>query len=468
MTPTSNTVLRAARERTPSQLVPGECMSRSELAEAVNAWLWRTTRRRYDLDGHHIAKYERGVVRFPIAEYRAGLRAVLGANNDAELGFIAPRRRGSVAMVVALDGVWSPGDIVNAADEAVRLSMLSRRDALSASATATGAALLAPLAGWLEPLSGWVDRPGTTFAAAEVEALEQAVELLRQWRSAPGLGPSAVVGQLHEVTDRLRGASNGPSTRQVFLAGAELAKIAGSMYFDTGAHPAAQRYYVLAVQMAKAAGQDSFVAATLAALARQPYDLGHATDGLEIIGLAQHGTRRTSSPRLRAMLASREAWGHAQLGRTYAFHRAVDSAESSFANAGPLDAEPRWLSGLDAAELAGVVGARFRDLARHDPGQARHAVTYIGRALELRDPARVRNRSFDLIGLARAHLITGEPEQAAALIGDALPTVAPGRPGRLSRKLGEWSREAEPFSALPVVRATRDRVTELVGAQPRV
>ncbi|WP_051581787.1 hypothetical protein [Pseudonocardia acaciae] len=443
-------------------------MSRSELAEAVNAWLWRSTGQRYDLDGHHIAKYERGAVRFPIAAYRAGLRAVLGASDDAELGFVTPRRRGSLAMVVTLDGAWSPGGIVDEADEAVRFSMLNRRDALGSGVAASGAALLAPLAGWLEPLTGWADRPGPTFGIAEVEALERAVELPRQWRSAPGLGPAAVVGQLHEVTDRLRGAGDGPLTQRVFLAGAELAKIAGSMYFDAGAHAAAQRYYVLAVRMAKAADQDSFAAATLAALARQSYDLGNPTDGLEIIGMAQHGTRQAASPRLRAMLASREAWGHAQLGHIYAFHRAVDVAESSFADAGPLDTEPRWLSGLDAAELAGVIGARFRDLARHEPGQARHAVTYIGRALELRDPAKVRNRSFDLIGLARAHLITGDPEHASTLIGTALPTVTPGNPGRLGRKLADWSREATGFTSVPAVRAARGQVAELVGARPGV
>jgi hypothetical protein len=83
--------------------------------------------------------------------------------------------------------------------------------------------------------------------------------------------------------------------------------------------------------------------------------------------------------------------------------------------------EPRWLAGLDAAELAGVIGARFRDLARHQPAQARHAVTYIERALELRDPVRVRNRSFDLIGLARAHLVTAEPDRGCELIAEVRP-----------------------------------------------
>jgi hypothetical protein len=459
-----NELLRAARGRVPSRAAPGECLSRAELAEAVNAWLWSTTGQRFELDGHHIAKYERGVVRFPIGPYRAALRAVLGVRTDAELGFAPSRRRIEPEFVGLTGGPWSLDGILDASDEATRTTLINRREALRSGLAATGAAILGPLAaGWLEPLAGFSTRAGSTFSVAEVEALERAVILLREWRSA-GLGPSAVVAQLGDVTDRLHGAADNALTGRVFLAAAELSKTAGSMYFDVGAHASAQRYYVLAVQLAKAAREGSFAAATLAALARQSFDLGAAADGLEIIHLAQHGTRDTATPGLRAMLATRQAWGHAQQGEVYAFRRAVDSAEQSFADAAGSSAEPRWLSGLDAAELAGVIGARFRDLARHDPTQARHAVTYIGKALELRDPARTRNRAFDLVGLARAHLVTGDPERGCELVGEALPLIDLGHPGRAARKLGDWSREAADYGSVPVVRETQDRVRELVTA----
>jgi len=351
--------------------------------------------------------------------------------------------------------------ILEASDEATRSTLINRRDALRSGLAATGAAIVGPLAaGWLEPLQGWAHRGGSRFSVAEVEALERAVSVLREWRSA-GLGPSAIVAQLGDVTDRLHGAADTELTGRVFLAAAELAKTAGSMFFDAGAHPSAQSYYVLAVQLAKAAREGSFAATTLAALARQSFDLGAAADGLEIIGLAQHGTRDTATPGLRAMLATRQAWGHAQQGEVYAFHRAVSAAEQSFADTG--DDEPRWLTSLDEAELAGVIGARFRDLARHDPTQARHSVTYIGKALRLRDPSRTRNRVFDLVGLARAHLITGEPEQGCRLVAEALPLVDLSHPGRVARKLGDWSREATRYSDLPVVRETRDRAHELAS-----
>jgi hypothetical protein len=82
-----NHLLRAARERTPSRVAPGEPMSRRELAEAVNRWLWITTAERYELDAHGVGRWERGAVRWPGAHYRAALRSVLNAETDADLGF---------------------------------------------------------------------------------------------------------------------------------------------------------------------------------------------------------------------------------------------------------------------------------------------------------------------------------------------------------------------------------------------
>ena len=89
-----NQLLRLARERTPSRQVPGEWLSRREVAEAVNAWIYENTKKTTTLDANYLAKLERGVVRWPSARYRAGLRAVRGVTTDAELGFYPPRRSG--------------------------------------------------------------------------------------------------------------------------------------------------------------------------------------------------------------------------------------------------------------------------------------------------------------------------------------------------------------------------------------
>jgi hypothetical protein len=71
-------------------------MSRAELADAVNAWLAEHSTRPGALTETYVAALEQGRVRWPGADYRAGFRAVLGADTDAELGF-APTNRPRVA-----------------------------------------------------------------------------------------------------------------------------------------------------------------------------------------------------------------------------------------------------------------------------------------------------------------------------------------------------------------------------------
>ncbi|WP_141714064.1 hypothetical protein [Micromonospora inyonensis] len=62
-------------------------MSRQELAEAVNAWLYEHTGRQTDIASRYIGRLERGDTRWPSAHYRTALRAVLAKASDAELGF---------------------------------------------------------------------------------------------------------------------------------------------------------------------------------------------------------------------------------------------------------------------------------------------------------------------------------------------------------------------------------------------
>ena len=66
-------------------------MSRRELADAVNAYLWDTYRRKENLTENDIGKLERGVTRWPSERRREAFRTVLGATTDAELGFFIIR-----------------------------------------------------------------------------------------------------------------------------------------------------------------------------------------------------------------------------------------------------------------------------------------------------------------------------------------------------------------------------------------
>jgi len=462
-----NRLLRAARERLLSRRPLGDRLSRAESAERVNAWLWEQTGRRFGLDEHLVAKWERGMVRYPTAPYRSALRAVLGVETDAQWGFIPPVRQQPSA--APEERVWTRTGILDDVTAAVEADVLNRRNALRVAAVG-GAGLLGPLAQWLEPLAdGPLSGRSGAFAVTEVEAVEHLVATFpssQEWELrgsvASDLGRTAVVGQLADLADRLRGAPSGPLTDRVFLAAAELASVAGWLAFDSGAHRVAQQHYVTAVRLAKAGGNASFGAFALASLARRSFDLEATDDGLEIVHLAQRGTRDSATPELRSLLAVREAWGHAQRGNVHACGRAVDIAEQAQVDVEP-DGEPRWLRGHDAANVAGSVGASYRELALYDRRQTHHAVDYLGRALALRDPALARIRVMNAVSLGRARLLSGEPELSAATVRSAFPLIHPHRPGLLCRKLADWHREAAPFAAVPEVQDVREQTREVVG-----
>ncbi len=89
----ANELAARARQALPSPGRPGSCLSRAELAEAVNAALdiggAGTTSY---VDARWITKLERGEVRWPNSDRRAALRLVLDAASDADLGMTCPPR----------------------------------------------------------------------------------------------------------------------------------------------------------------------------------------------------------------------------------------------------------------------------------------------------------------------------------------------------------------------------------------
>lgn len=68
-------------------------MSRQELADAVNEYLWRVHQLKATLDATYVGKLERGEHRWPQDLYREAFRVVIDVDTDAELGFYIKRSR---------------------------------------------------------------------------------------------------------------------------------------------------------------------------------------------------------------------------------------------------------------------------------------------------------------------------------------------------------------------------------------
>ena len=88
-----NDYFRQARERLPSRLTRGQPLSRQEVAELVNQWIFGTYHKVVELDANYVGQLERGLIRWPQRMYREAFRAVLRVDNDAQLGFSGRRQR---------------------------------------------------------------------------------------------------------------------------------------------------------------------------------------------------------------------------------------------------------------------------------------------------------------------------------------------------------------------------------------
>lgn len=358
---------------------------------------------------------------------------------------------------------WAEVSTVELAQRLTRKDLaLNRREVAKSLA---GIALGIPL---LDVLDRWVvdeddrrpDIPGDlTVGDQEIAHLEYTAKIFRDWddRIGGGLRRKAVVGQLNEVAALLR-ESHPEKTRQGLLSVvAHLAETAATMSWDSGLQGLAQRYYVTAFRAARAANDWQFSANILAGMARQLLYLGHPSDALELVRLAQKVTARHPTPALSSMLCTREAWAYAAIGRVTAFRRTAGEAEEYLASSNP-DAEPEWLSYFDGAELAGTVGGRFLELTRKDRRQAQYAADSIGVAITRRRAGRLRSAALDQIGLAEARLLQGEHDEAAKLGEEALYAVAQTPSDRVRVMLIELYRNSIDYGSVPAIAGLRDNI----------
>jgi hypothetical protein len=218
----------------------------------------------------------------------------------------------------------------------------------------------------------------------------------------------------------------------------------------------------MAFRAAKTAGDWAFGANVLAGIARQLLYLGHPMDALELVRMAQETSAGHTTPAVRAMLHTREAWAYAKLGRVTAFQRATGKAEEALADSRLTD-EPYWIGYFDQAELDGTTGGRLLELAHQNKRYAAETVERISRAVALRQSGRLRSSALDQIGLAEARLIEGECEEAAALGQSAAAVVEQTLSDRVRVKLVELYRASDAHASVPAIAGLRERIRSVLA-----
>jgi hypothetical protein len=318
------------------------------------------------------------------------------------------------------------------------------------------------------------------LSVPELELLEQTTAMFRQWdaQCGGGLRRKAVAGQLHEVTDLLQESHPPEVARRLFTVAAELAELAGWMSYDVGLQPTAQKYFVLALHAAKEAGDRPLGSYVLSKMGRQMIHLGRAEDALELIHLAQYGSREGATARTQAMLYAMEARAYANMGQPGKCKRAVRMAEETFEDVAAGDRDPDWIRFFSEAELCGETAHAYRDLAYssgRSPTYASMAGPAMERAIELfgqeaadtEGGGHRRSYALNLIGMASVHLLRQEPERCASRAAQAIGLAKRLRSERVHNRLrmtAAWA--AHDFGDVAEVVRLRERLaSELPGEE---
>jgi hypothetical protein len=448
--------------------------SKGELARQVN-------RRARQLGAHHVSTDTSRVRRWLDGEQpREPMPRILSELFSERFGCVVPvedlglRSAHQPQTGGDVDLPWAGPQTVEMISEFSRSDlMLGRRGFLGGSlALSAGPALIEPMQRWLVPTSPAAPVPApresvrpSRLSEQELALLESTIVMFRTWdnQCGGGLRRKAVVGQLHEVTDLLQESHPEPVARRLYRVTADLASLAGWMSYDVGLQPTAQKYLVLALHAAKEAGDRPLGAFILSSMSRQMIHLNRPEDALELIHLAQYGSRDTATATTQAMLYALEARAYANMGQVNKCHRAVRAAEDTFTES-RTEEDPSWISFFNEAELHAENAHSYRDLAYvagRSPAYASLAHPVMEKAVEgFRDDA-VHQRAYalNLVGMASVHLLQREPEQAALFTGQAMDVARRVRSERVNTRIRKTTGTAvRDFGDLPAVASLAERL----------
>lgn len=456
--------------------------SKGELARQVN-------RRARQMGAHHISTDTSRVRRWLDGEQpREPIPRILSELFSERFGSVVGvedlglRSAHQSPSVSGVDLPWAGPQTISLISEFSRSDlMLARRGFLGTSlALSAGPALIEPMQRWLVPVPAGQSgegrgpdaqdrsRRGNRLSGPELDLLESTTVMFRQWdaQCGGGLRRKAVVGQLHEVTDLLQESQPEEVATRLFKIAAELAELAGWMSYDIGLQPTAQKYFVLALHAAKEAGDRPLGSYILSSMSRQMIHMGRPDDALELVHLAQYGSRETATARTQAMLHAMEARAYAGMGQPSKVKRAVRMAEDTFEDVSRGDDDPDWIRFFSEAELNAENAHSYRDLAYvagRSPTYASLARPGMERAVELfsQDAEHQRSYALNLIGMATVHLLQKEPEQGAVFVRRAIPLARRVRSERVNTRLRKTvDVAAREFGDVAEVGGLADRLAE--------
>ncbi|MFI1354753.1 MFS transporter [Streptomyces sp. NPDC020898] len=296
---------------------------------------------------------------------------------------------------------------------------------------------------------------------SDVQKLREAAEDARRWDSKYGGGDwrSSMVPECLrvEAAPLLLGSYSDEVGRALFGASAELTRLAGWMAFDTGQQEAAQRYYIQALRLARAAADVPLGGYVLASMSLQATYRGFGDEGVDLAQAALERNRGLATARTMSFFRLIEARAHARASDAHAAGAALRSSESWLERARDGDNDPSWLGFYGYDRFAADAAECYRDLKA--PRQVRR---FTEQALSKPTEEFVRSHGLRLVVSAVAELESGNLD-AACEQGVRAVEVA----GRISSvRTTEYVRDLlhrlEPYGDEPRVVELRERARPLL------
>ncbi|MFD8691775.1 sporulation protein [Streptomyces sp. NPDC059651] len=298
---------------------------------------------------------------------------------------------------------------------------------------------------------------------SDVSKLREAAQDARRWDSKYGGGDwrSSMVPECLRVdaAPLLLGSYSDEVGRALFGAAAELTRLAGWMAFDTGQQEAAQRYYIQALRLARAAADVPLGGYVLASMSLQATYRGFADEGVDLAQAAVERNRGLATARTMSFFRLVEARAHAKANDAPAAGAALKAAESWLERSRDGDADPSWLGFYSYDRFAADAAECHLDLKA--PRQVRR---FTEQALSRPTEEFVRSHGLRLVVSAVAELESGNLDAACAAGTRAVEVAGRISSARTTEYVRDLLHRLEPYGDEPRVVELRERARPLLVA----
>ncbi|WP_405490631.1 sporulation protein [Streptomyces sp. NBC_00096] len=296
---------------------------------------------------------------------------------------------------------------------------------------------------------------------SDVTKLREAAEDARRWDSKYGGGDwrSSMVPECLRVdaAPLLLGSYTDEVGRALFGATAELTRLAGWMAFDTGQQEAAQRYYIQALRLARAAADVPLGGYVLASMSLQATYRDFPDEGVDLAQAAVERNRGLATARTMSFFRLVEARAHAKAGDSVAAGAALRASEGWLERSRDGDADPTWLGFYSYDRFAADAAECYRDLKL--PRQVRR---FTEQALSRPTEEYVRSHGLRLVVSAVAELESGNLDAACAAGTRAVEVAGRISSARTTEYVRDLLHRLEPYGDEPRVAELRERARPLL------